>query len=56
MTYYCVDCIALTNDTELTEYRCRYADKPLEFQPETKTPCKRFQPQDYIEALNYDTR
>lgn len=55
--FKCSDCIALINpdDPEQTVYKCKYEKEALDFDPRTKTPCKRFMPREYIKALNYDS-
>lgn len=56
--YHCIDCVACedVDDPEQTVYKCKFDNQNLVFDVETKTPCKRFMPEDYIKAINYDTR
>jgi hypothetical protein len=44
------------DNPEQVIFRCKYEKEPLSFEPKTKTPCKRFMPKEYIQALNFDTR
>lgn len=52
--YHCEDCVAC--DTDNKETKCKFDGKILEFDITEKKPCTRFMPEEYIEALNYDTR
>jgi len=58
LDYHCIDCVACKDDINPTKniYRCKFDGKELKFDVETKTPCKRFMPEDYIKAINYDIR
>ena len=48
--YHCEDCIGCGEDT------CKFTNEHLDFDVETKNPCRAFIPADYVQALNYDTR
>ena len=54
--YHCIDCTACQYNPEETIYNCKFDKVDLDFDVETKTPCKKFIPVEYITALNYDTR
>ena len=57
MKYHCEDCIACEVDDhpEDTIYRCKFDNAILAFNVETKSPCNRFHPEEYIKALNADS-
>jgi len=58
MNYHCEDCIAcylIDHPEEPPEYRCKFDNAILRFNVETKSPCTRFHPEEYIRALNADS-
>ena len=55
--YHCAHCVAcdeIDHPEQPPEYVCKFDNKVLEFDIHTKIPCTRFQPEEYIESLNYD--
>jgi len=63
MKYHCKDCIAcIQRIGSNVDFYCKFDStksqlgKTLGFDVTAKTPCDRFVPSEYIEAINYDTR
>lgn len=54
--YHCIDCTACRYNPDGIIYSCKFDKVDLNFDVETKTPCKKFIPIEYVAALNYDTR
>lgn len=50
-TYHCEDCVACDEENNT----CKFDNNNLDFDITTKTPCTRFIPEEYIEALNADS-
>jgi hypothetical protein len=53
--YHCIDCVACLDGDNIT-YKCKFDNQELKFDIETKQPCHRFIPKEYIKSLNYDAR
>jgi hypothetical protein len=55
--YHCEDCLFLIDEDnpEQYSYRCSFDDSIIQFNIQTKSPCKRFHPEEYIRALNADS-